>query len=210
MRLKLRRIFRKKGVLNLKEKTVELLPFLKRRLNTTTKHYKTDFDMDVQVLRKATQEPERKNRVFYWMVRPNGTWLALEWNVFQRDTNANKIFTYYANEPKGIKVYRVEVERGNEREPRGTVRKVDYLSLVESIRSHAVRTGRVELIFLDDQVRSVPAERFLEEREWLFQEYGMSKEVRYIPQNEDELVGVLQTEQLRQTKRLFRQAERAR
>ena len=69
------------------------------RSEENTTGYRSDFQYDVRMLTQAAQEKDMRNRVFYWMSRPNGTWCVKEREVFLQGSGAHSIWTYYADQP---------------------------------------------------------------------------------------------------------------
>lgn len=176
------------------EKQIELIPFMQKVVLRTTKTYREDLKDDILRLRNAAQDPFAENRIFYWMARPCGTWLVTERNAFLRDSNGFKIWTHYADDFNGIQAYRFVVTNGSGDNPMGTVRKLNYPEQVKRVEKGALPVVRVEITFQSGQVREVLPEKLMEEREWLFNEYGIIKHIRYCPENEDELACVLMEE----------------
>ena len=183
------------------EKEIELFPFLKQVVEQTTTHYKEDFQIDMTTLGEAVYRRDLDQRTFLWMARPLGTNLVLERNAFLRETDGHKIWTHYADMSEGIQAYRIVVNGGRRDTPVGTVHKLNYPEQVKRVMANALHAVRIELEYADGQVRGVPQEKYREEREWLFIEYGMPRLIRYCPENEHELENVIAAERLCQKKR---------
>lgn len=128
------------------------------------------------------------------MARPSGTWLVTERDTFLRGSDGHTIWTHYAGEPEGIKAYRIAVTGGSQERPLGTVRKLNYAQQVKRGEANALPAVRLELFFRSGQVREIAPERYMQEREWLFNEYGMLQYLRYCPESETELAQVLAAE----------------
>ena len=84
----------------------DILSCLTEIVQKNTRAYTTDFDFDAKRLWDSAQESDMERRSFLWMCRPLGTWCVLEREVFLDDTNANCIWTHYADCPEGILAYR--------------------------------------------------------------------------------------------------------
>ena len=80
----------------------DILAFLEKVVHKNTLAYTEDFDIDVKTLQNSALESDIEHRSFFWLSRPNGTWCVLEREVFLDDTNANCIWTHYADCPEGI------------------------------------------------------------------------------------------------------------
>lgn len=182
-------------------KRIELLPFLSGIVEQTTTHYSEDFQIDAARLNKATFKSRLENRTFLWMARPTGTQLVFERNVFLKETDDHVILTHYADMPKGIQAYRVVVQGDNKEGPLGTVRKLNYPEQVKRVMANALHVERIEFTYPSGERRAIAIEKYRQEREWLFYEYGMPCHTLYCPHDEAELQRVLAAEQLCQQKR---------
>lgn len=187
-------------------KQIELIPFLEKILDRTTQHYKSDFQYDISRLQSAALESDPERRTFYWMARPSGTWLVTERDAFLRGSDGHSIWTHYAGAPEGIKAYRIAVTGGNQDLPLGTVCKLNYAEQVKRVEANALPAVRIELFFQSGQVREIAPERYTQEREWLFNEYGMLQYLRYCPESETELAQVLTAEHHCQKRRHIKTA----
>lgn len=88
---------------------IDVLAFLAQVVEENTTDYRSDFQYDVRMLTQAAQEKDMRDRVFYWMSRPSGTWCVKEREVFLQGSGAHSIWTYYADQPEGIRAYRVTI-----------------------------------------------------------------------------------------------------
>ncbi len=80
----------------------DILSYLAEVVKQNTRAYAADFDYDAKRLWDSAQETDMEHRSFLWMSRLHGTWCVLEREVFLDDTNANCIWTHYADCPKGF------------------------------------------------------------------------------------------------------------
>lgn len=78
---------------------IDVLAFLAQVVEENTTGYRSDFQYDVRMLTQAAQEKDMRDRVFYWMSRPSGTWCVKEREVFLQGSGAHSIWTYYADQP---------------------------------------------------------------------------------------------------------------
>lgn len=178
-------------------KEIELIPFLERVMKKTATHYQGDFNYDAVRLRRAA-EKQNSDRIFYWMARPCGTWLVTERDAFLKGSDGHSIWTHYGDMAGGIQAYCVTVTGIYGDMPLGIVRKLDYPEQVKRVAAHAIPAVRVEITFMSGERREVPAEQYPNDREWLFNEYGMTKNIRYCPADEAELARILAVEHLAQ------------
>lgn len=173
---------------------IKLIPFLEQVMEQATRHYKSDIQYDFMRLREAINEPDMEDRTFYWMARPNGTWLVRERDVFLRDSDGYLIWTHYAQNPEGIKAYRVVITGSRGDIPLGTASPFQYADQVKRVEKNALSIVKLELTFYSGEKLELTPERYKEEREWLMGEYGMTRHIRYCPESEAELARTLRME----------------
>ena len=88
----------------------DILNFLEKIVQRNTIAYKEDFDVDKEIFWNSAQESSLEHRSFLWMSRPCGTWCVPERETYLQDSRAYKTWTFYADQPNGIKAYRVVVD----------------------------------------------------------------------------------------------------
>ena len=116
---------------------IDVLAFLAQVVEENTTGYRSDFQYDVRMLTQAAQEKDMRDRVFYWMSRPNGTWCVKEREVFLQGSGAHSIWTYYADQPEGIRAYRVTITGTEGRKVMGQVIPLDY----KNTERHSTRSA---------------------------------------------------------------------
>jgi len=97
----------------------DILNFLEKIVQRNTLAYKEDFDVDKEILWNSAQESSLEHRSFLWMSRPCGTWCVPERETYLQDSHAYKTWTFYADQPNGIKAYRVVVDGVSRRQTGG-------------------------------------------------------------------------------------------
>ena len=172
-------------------KEISLIAFLDEVVSRNTQHYKSDFELDAQKLRDALDSPNQDERVFYFMSRPNGTWCVLEREVFLDDTNANCIWTHYADCPEGILAYRIVVEGIRDGKLAGKVIPIDYAKQVRRVMQSALPIVKIQY---RDKNGS-----FCENSYHAFMNSSMPydeaiHDIRYVPESEAELQHILMLE----------------
>jgi len=134
-----------------KLKTTDLIEMLRAIMKPHTRHYQSDFDMDVEILTEAAQKAEStrlEDRTFLWIARTTGTWCLLEKNVYIKGSRENHTWNFYATEPKGeILAYRVEVTGMKDGAITGTVLELDYQKHSRYIQDVAVPSSQTKYIF---------------------------------------------------------------
>ena len=172
-------------------KEISLIAFLDEVVSRNTQHYKSDFELDAQKLRDALDSPNQDERVFYFMSRPNGTWCVLEREVFLDDTNANCIWTHYADCPDGILAYRVVIEGIRDGKLAGKIIPLDYAKQVQRVIKSALPIVKIQYRDKDDS--------FCENSYHAFMNSSMPydeaiHDIRYVPESEAELQHILMLE----------------
>ena len=176
---------------------IKLIPFLNKVVERNTQHYKQDFQQDAQKLRDAIRRPDMDERTFYFMSRPSGTWCVLERDVFLRDSDGHKIWTQYADMPDGIEAYRVTItghtgERGDI--PLGSVVKLNYREQVRRVMERALPVAEVELTFYSREKITLPIDKYRNNQEQIFFDYGAIEHLRNLPESEADLSRAILTE----------------
>lgn len=179
--------------------TIDLIPFLARVMEVNTRAYRSDFSDDVEKLTRATQEPNMEDRVFYWMSRPTGTWCVKEREAFLRGTGAHTIWTHYADQPEGIKAYRVTVTGRENGRIVGSVVPLDYREQVRRVQSHALTAFTMTIQYESGRTITVPYQENPQQIATILPGHGGIRRIRYAPENEAELARVIMEEHRWQT-----------
>ena len=122
----------------------DILSYLAEVMKQNTRAYAADFDYDAKRLWDSAQETDMEHRSFLWMSRPCGTWCVLEREVFLDDTNANCIWTHYADCPEGILAYRIVVEGIRDGKLAGKVIPIDYAKQVRRVMQSALPIVKIQ------------------------------------------------------------------
>ena len=168
---------------------IDVLAFLAQVVEENTTGYRSDFQYDVRMLTQAAQEKDMRDRVFYWMSRPNGTWCVKEREVFLQGSGAHSIWTYYADQPEGIRAYRVTITGMEGRKVMGQVIPLDYKTQVR----------RVTLQYESGHTIVVPYDGHRASLNTVRPGHGTIRTVQYEPDNEAELTRIIMVEHRHQT-----------
>ncbi len=182
----------KKFNAGMKLENVNVLGVMRSIVDSHTKHYKTDFDYDIEILKGAAVKPERINRTFLWLCRESGTWLLRERDVFIRDTSENNTFRYYAEQTtKVILAYAVEATALNGNTVSGNIYGLDYKKHYEHVRAAAVPAGSVVLSYERGQRIEPPTAYFDAYPDKVF---GKFERFEFMPESPENLKMLLQNE----------------
>lgn len=181
----------------------DILEYLAKIVRKNTRAYTEDFDLDIRTFWNSAHESDMERRSFLWMCRPHGTWCVLEREVFLDDTNANCIWTHYADHPEGILAYRVVIEGVCDGKLTGKVIPIDYAKQVRRVMRSVLPVATIQ--YRDKN------EHFCENSYSAFMNSTLPFEdgihdIRYVPQSEAELQHILMLEHRMesQDKRLHR------
>lgn len=131
-----------------KFENVDILKSLKAIMQTHTKHFQEDFEMDIKILKQAakSQHPEDKQQL--WLCRPAGTWCLRERDTFIKDTREHNTFCFYAEQTRDkILAYAVEligIEKGR---VTGNLYELDYQKHYEHVKDVSVDHGDTKMIY---------------------------------------------------------------
>lgn len=134
---------------------IDVLAFLAQVVEENTTGYRSDFQYDVRMLTQAAQEKDMRDRVFYWMSRPSGTWCVKEREVFLQGSGAHSIWTYYADQPEGIRAYRVTITGMEGRKVMGQVIPLDYKTQVRRVQEQAIPATALTLQYESGHIVTV-------------------------------------------------------
>lgn len=169
----------------------DILSHLAEIVQKNTCAYTADFDFEQKGSGAAHRKPIWSCRSFLWMCRPLGTWCVLEREVFLDDTNANCIWTHYADCPEGILAYRVVIEGIRDGKLAGKVIPLDYAKQVQRVIKSALPIVKIQYRDKDDS--------FCENSYHAFMNSSMPydeaiRDIRYVPESEAELQHILMLE----------------
>ena len=169
----------------------DILSHLAEIVQKNTRAYTTDFDFDAKRLWASAQETDMERRSFLWMCRPLGTWCVLEREVFLDDTNANCIWTHYADCPDGILAYRVVIEGIRDGKLAGKIIPLDYAKQVQRVIKSALPIAKVQYRDKDEYFCESSHETFIHR---VLRLEENTHDIRYVPECEAELQRLLSLE----------------
>ena len=176
---------------NEKDYQPDILNFLEKIVQRNTIAYKEDFDVDKEILWNSAQESSLEHRSFLWMSRPCGTWCVPERETYLQDSRAYKTWTFYADQPNGIKAYRVVVDGVRDGKLAGKIIPLDYAKQVQRVIKSALPVEKIQYRDKDDS--------FCENSYHAFMNSSMPydetiHDIRYVPESEAELQHILMLE----------------
>ena len=169
----------------------DILSYLAEVVKQNTRAYAADFDYDAKRLWDSAQETDMEHRSFLWMSRPCGTWCVLEREAFLDDTNANCIWTHYADCPEGILAYRVVIEGIRDGKLAGKIIPLDYAKQVQRVIKSALPIAKVQYRDKDEYFCESSHETFIHR---VLRLEENTHDIRYVPECEAELQRLLSLE----------------
>ena len=176
----------------LKFENVNIIKSLKAIMQTNTKHFQSDFNMDIKTLTKAVKKQNPESKIYLWMSRPEGTWCLKEKDTFIKGTWEYNTFCYYAENTRDkILVYAVEIAGMEKRRVMGNIYELDYQKFYRHVKEVSVERGDVKLIYENGE-RTQTAEECITEAD--DPDFGKFLSFENQPKDLEILCSVLQEE----------------
>lgn len=169
----------------------DILSYLAEVVKQNTRAYAADFDYDAKRLWDSAQETDMEHRSFLWMSRPCGTWCVPERETYLQDSRAYKTWTFYADQPNGIKAYRVVVDGVRDGKLAGKVIHLDYAKQVQRVVKSALPIAKVQYRDKDEYFCESSHETFIHR---VLRLEENTHDIRYVPESEAELQRLLSLE----------------
>lgn len=171
---------------------VNLNEYLRKIMDVNTVNYKSDFDIDIEILRKAAIADDAYERDLLWYSRPSGTFCAPIRQCFQENTVDNNGFRYYAeqNAYDLIFAYNVDVVDFDEKTGAvfGNIQELDYKEYAKLVRDTSVPSDEVQVFFENGDSVRMTLEAF---RSAKTEDYPPVKYFRNIPTDADALANAV-------------------
>lgn len=116
-------------------------------MERNTKHYQSDFELDVGTFQQIAQTPVPNKPVLYWMSRPSGTWCFQERDLFIRDSQAFHTWQYYKDSRDTILSYAVEITGMSGGHIMGNLYAQDYRAVTKHLEQTAQNAVSVLIRF---------------------------------------------------------------
>ena len=172
---------------------VDVLKTLKAIADQKIVHYPNDIKTDMERIPKfiATGNPEMK--MLLWHVSDYGTHIIPERDTFIDDTGANSTWTNYLR--PGMLSYAVEISGMEAGIVKGNVYELDHLAHVAHVNETSLPFNLVTISYEDMHDVVVSRKEFDVDRHKLMSESGNVKNLRFHPENANEIATILEHEQ---------------
>lgn len=168
---------------------VDLYAVMGSIVDSHVEHYRSDFDIDMKILREAAGKEEREERTYLWLCRTCGTWLLRERDVFIQGTREYHTFRFYAEQsPKGVIAYAVEVTGSEGDAIIGNLYTLDYAIHYKHVISAAQKAGGILFVYESGQ-RVKPADSHIYGHD--DKDYGKFQYFEFQPESPDSLSWLL-------------------
>ena len=180
---------------------VDILSLMGDVVQKHTRYYRSDFEIDREILHRAADRQEQQDRTFIWLCRTAGTWLLLERDTFLKDTREHNTFSFYAEQTSDqILAYVVEVTGGTQDSVIGNVYALDYMAHYNHVHSVSLKAETVILKY-EHGCRTRSADARISG--YPDMEYGRLQSIQYRPHSQEELTELLWNE--RQERKCFKE-----
>ncbi len=127
----------------------DILAVLEAAMNRNTRHYKQDFEIDREIIRKAAVDPEPERRCLLWLSRPCGTECFFERDAYIRESYAHHAWVYHAGTEGTFAAYAVEITGLRDGKPVGNLYELDFRRHAARLKFQALPAQSVDLVFSD-------------------------------------------------------------
>ena len=140
---------------------VSVLDVMKGIVDRHTKHFKSDFDYDIERIKKVALKEGQQEKCFIWLCRECGTWLLQERDVFIRETGDYNILMYYEwQKADKILAFAAEINAVNGSRVMGNIYSLDFEKYCKHVQEAAVPAGSIVLCYENGRRIKMPSEHF--------------------------------------------------
>lgn len=173
-----------------KYENVDVIAALGAVMDANTEHYKTDFQYDIEMFKKAAAAPDGDINRLLWLSRPSGTECFYERDAYLTGNYANHAWSYYADTQDSIHAYAVEITGRDKGRVVGNLYELDYKSHVRQLERDALPAASVTVKYEDGAERNFPYDVWNKRGHEVVKaevDHGKATRTRFEPQNEDSL-----------------------
>lgn len=158
---------------------VDVIDTLKKIMEHNTKFYQSDFDYDVDDIRRAASRGQGQKGIF-WMSRNNGTWAFDERDVVIPATSAYRTWRAYSAKQDDVKAFWVKVGDRVDGIVQGSILELDYEQIKRELARLDTQAESVYLTFQNRELsRSFPLWEYEGNRQSIVDRFGPISNVHY-------------------------------
>lgn len=181
-------------MIELPQKGIDIIAFLREILKANTQNYQSDFQYDIETLQAAAEASEAENQSMLWMSRPSGTWCFKEREVFLHNTAASQTWQFYDYEADKIKACRVEICGRQGDKVFGNVYPLNYREHLERVKRLSIPAVRAVFLLADGTEMTLTFDNFADDYRRMVSEHGVPLNTHYAPASERRLAEILRQE----------------
>ena len=179
----------------MKFENVDVIDALRRIMDIHTEHYKSDFMLDEQLIRRMADSENPEDKHILWMSRPNSTQFMREREVYIKDTHESKTWAFYHEQMHDpILAYAVEITGVKNGSVMGNVVELDYAAHAVRAKELSVTVDKLAVTFEDQSTFYLPFRTYRKEIAAMQGDHGAVHSVAFLPESERELQMVLSRE----------------
>lgn len=131
-----------------KFENVDILKSLNAIMQTHTKHYKSDFEIDKETLKQAAKSQNPADKKYLWLCRTSGTWCLRERDTFLKGSREHNTFCFYAEQTSDkILAYAVELTGIDRGKIKGNLYELDYQKHYQYVKDASLPVGTTKLVY---------------------------------------------------------------
>lgn len=173
-----------------KYENVDVTAALGAVMEANTAHYKSDFQYDVEMFKKAVAAPDGDINRLLWLSRPSGTECFYERDAYIKGNYSNHAWSYYADTQDTILAYAVEITGKEKGRVMGNLYELDYRNHVQQLEKAALPAVSVTVNYEDGAERRFSFDDWNKRRREVVRaevDHGKVIGTRFEPDNEDAL-----------------------
>lgn len=161
-------------------------------VDLNTMYYKSDFDIDKGIIRRAAESTELRDKTLLWLSRPSGTHCLRESEAFIRETSAHNTWRFHAEQTKDhIIACVLEPKRIDGGTVYGDLFEINYREHAAMVAKTAVAPKCERQFFEDGFSGDTPLKDSYYFAAEHMPEHGKLIKTQTIPQNAENLQAIL-------------------
>ena len=125
---------------------VDVLAALEQLMRQNTAFYRSDFEIDKEIIGRATVSDKAEDKTLLWMSRPSGTHCFRESDVYLQGTRQHNTWKFYGEQTRDrVLAYAVELTGKVRGVIRGNLYELDYPQHFRHVAAEAVQADNIIL-----------------------------------------------------------------
>lgn len=125
---------------------VDVLAALDQLMRQNTAFYRNDFEIDKEIIGRATASDKAEDKTLLWMSRPSGTHCFRESDVYLQGTRQHNTWKFYGEQTRDrVLAYAVELTGNVRGIIRGNLYELDYPQHFRHVAAEAVEADNIIL-----------------------------------------------------------------